>query len=277
MGIQNLKVKFTNKRLWREFIKIVSAVTAVLSIVLTVIDIDQKPRIIIATIIVLILIITFMVMWVLANKKDSQNLKINETDINIMYGDIFNQRGVKVIAFNEFFDTQVDNKIISENSLNGIYINHHSPRVEAIDNAINSEPRLKKAVIEENVNRLYGGKTTRYRLGSICPVDDYFLLAFSHFDEDNKAYISVQEYISCLMRMWDELDKYYAGRPISVTLLGGGITRFNSNEIAPQDLLKYIVMTFKASKVKFNNTSSLSIVLDKHVRDEINLYDIQED
>ena len=79
------------------------------------------------------------------------------------------------------------------------------------------------------------------------------------------------------MRMWNELDKYYAGRPISVTLLGSGITRFNSNEIAPQDLLNYIVMTFKASKVKFNNTSSLSIVLDKHVRDEINLYDIQED
>lgn len=277
MGIQNLKVKFTNKRLWREFIKIVSAATAVLSIVLTVIDIDQKPRIIIATIIVLILIITFMVMWILANKKDSQNLKINGTDINIKYGDIFNQRGAKVIAFNEFFDTQVDNKIISENSLNGIYINHYSPGVEVIDNAINSEPRLKKAVIEENVTRLYGGKTTRYRLGSICPVDDYFLLAFSHFDEDNKAYISVEEYISCLMRMWNELDKYYAGRPISVTLLGSGITRFNSNEIAPQDLLNYIVMTFKASKVKFNNTSSLSIVLDKHVKDEINLYDIQED
>lgn len=142
--------------------------------------------------------------------------------------------------------------------------------------SINNEERLKNNVIQENVSRPYGGKTTKYKLGSICPIDDYFLLALTHFDDENKANISVEDYISCLMHMWSEIDKYYSGKPVSLTLLGSGITRFNNAEITSQELLKYLVMTFKASKVKFNNTSSLTIVLNEKIKDEINLYDIKE-
>ena len=216
-------------------------------------------------------------MWYLANRKNEQKLKINSTDILIKFGDIFSQEGIKVIAFNEYFDTQVDDKIIASNTLNGIFINQHSAGSDALDAIIKNEERLKDNIIQENVSRPYGGKTTKYQLGSICPVDDYFMLALTHFDDRNKANISVEDYISCLMHMWNELDTYYAGRPISITLFGSGITRFNNSEISPQELLKYIVMTFKASKVKFNNTSSLTIVLNEKVKDEINLYDIKGD
>lgn len=272
-----MKVKFCNQKLWRGFIKIVSVVTSILSFLLTVVDIKQRTRLIISAIVFAVLAIVFLIMWYLANKKVEQKLKINATDVIIKYGDIFEQSGVKVIAFNEYFDTQVDDNVIAANSFNGIFINQYSLGASNIDRVIQEEVRLRKNVIEENVHRPYGGKTTRYKLGSICPIDEYFLLAFTHFDDENKAYISVEEYISCLMHMWNELDRYYAGRPISITLLGSGITRFNNTEIRPQELIKYIVMTYKASKVKYNNTSSLTIVLSEKVREEINLYDIRED
>ena len=272
-----MKVKIYNKRLWSGFIKIVSVLTTALSFVLTIVDVEQKTRIVISTILLGILIIIFLIKWCLANKKEEQKLKINATDVIIKYGDIFTQPGVKVIAFNEYFDTKVDDKIIASNSLNGVFLNQYSGGGSVIDNVIVEEVRLRKNIVEENVYRPYGGKTTRYKLGSICPIDDYFLVAFTHFDDDNKAYISVEDYISCLMHMWNEIDRYYAGRPISITLLGGGITRFNDTELQPQELLNYIVMTYKASKVKYNHTSSLTIVLNDRVRDEINLYDIWED
>lgn len=270
-----MKVKINNKRLWTNFSKVVSIVVAVLSLVLTVIDFEQKPKLIISAIVLIFLIIIFLCMWYSANKKTEQKLKINSTDILIKYGDIFSQEGIKVIAFNEYFDTQVDDKIIASNTLNGIYINNYSGGSEVLDNSINNEERLKNNVIQENVSRPYGGKTTKYKLGSICPINDYFLLALTHFDDENKANISVEDYISCLMHMWSEIDKYYSGKPVSLTLLGSGITRFNNAEITAQELLKYLVMTFKASKVKFNNTSSLTIVLNEKIKDEINLYDIK--
>ena len=129
--------------------------------------------------------------------------------------------------------------------------------------------------MQENVQRLYGGKTTKYKLGSICPVDDYFLLALTHFDEDNRAYLTIEDYISCLMHMWNELDVYYAQQPIYMPLLGGGITRFNGANVELQDLLKYIIITFKASRVTFK--SGLNIVLYDGDKEKINLHDIKVD
>lgn len=272
-----MKVKICNKKLWTNFIKIVSAVAAVLSLILTVVDIDQKLRLIISAVILVILVVVFLVMWYIANHTNEKKLKINSSNVTIKYGDIFAENGIKVIAFNEYFDTQVDNKVIAESSLNGVFISGHSDGASAIDTAIESDIRLRRSIVKENVPRPYGGKSIKYQLGCICPYDEYFLLALSHFDDDNKAYISVEDYISCLMRMWNELDTYYAGKPIVLPLLGSGITRFNNSDITPQELLKYIIMTFKASKVKFNNTASLIIILNDKVRDEINLFDIQED
>lgn len=216
--------------------------------------------------------IIFVIMLIRANNKKTKHFKINNTNINIFYGDIFKQEGFKVIAFNDFFDTKVDDKIISKKSLNGIYINSHSAGAKAIDNAIDSENSLKESIIKENLTRQCGGKTTQYKLGTICSNDDYLLLAFSHFDSDNRAYLSFEDYISCLATMWNELDKHHNGRAITIPLLGSGITRINDNKITPQELLKYIIFTFRASKVKF--ISSLSIVLDEKIKDEINLYDL---
>lgn len=275
-GVICTKIKITNKKLWANYIKPVSASAGIISFVLAFVDLNQCIRITIGIAYIVFLLITFLVMLYRANRETSKKLHINGTDVEIVFGDIFSQNGIKVIAFNEYFDTQVDNRIISETSLNGQYILHHSDGQKYIDTVIDKEKHLEDAIVERNAFRKQGGKQIKYRLGTICPIDDYFLLALTHFDDENKATISVEDYISCLMHMWSEIDTYYAGRPVSLTLLGSGITRFNDAEITPQELLQYLVMTFKASKVKFNNTSSLTIVLNEKVKDEINLYDIKE-
>lgn len=272
-----MKVGFFSKTLWKNFIKSVSVISGALSLILSFIDMKQYIRIIIGVVFIVTIMCIYFRMLIRANKTMSKELETNGTRIKIVFGDIFTQSGIKVIAFNEFFDTCVNNKIISDTSLNGIYINEHSAGSQEIDIAIDNEERLSKNIVSSNVQRKNGGKSIRYQLGTICPVNDYFLLALTHFDDDNRAYLSVEDYISCLMHMWNELDIYYAGRPISLTLLGNGITRFNNSDVTAQELLKYILLTFKASKVKFNNKSSLTIVLDEHVRDEINLYEIEED
>jgi hypothetical protein len=51
------------------------------------------------------------------------NTNIDGSTVNIKCGDIFNENGLKVITFNEYFDTQINEKIISSRSLNGIFIN----------------------------------------------------------------------------------------------------------------------------------------------------------
>ncbi len=108
-----MKVKFCNKILWSNFIKILSATSAALSFFLAFFDIAQKVKFKIFFAFIIVMILIFLIMWILANMKNEKNLKINSTNIVIKYGDLFEEEGLKVIAFNEFFDTQVDDKVIT--------------------------------------------------------------------------------------------------------------------------------------------------------------------
>ena len=269
-----MKVKLNDRSLWHNFESASSYITGASAFILTFIEFNQEQKTVFLVCCLMMLLFMFVTIWARANTKNVKKIKINNTNLIIKYGDIFKQNGIKVIAFNEFFDTIVDDRIISKNSLNGIYISEYSKGADVIDSVVMSESRLAQNITENNVKRLNGGKTTKYKLGSICPVDDdYFLLAFTHFDKEDRAYISAEDYISCLMHMWNELDRYYAGRYISIPLLGNGITRFNK-EMKAQDLLRYIIMTFEISKVKFGNNSSLTIVLSERLKNEINLYNL---
>lgn len=268
-----MKVSFFNHKLLNE----ISAKSAVLSTIVSfimILEISQTCRLSLFILVIFIVLLIYSFSLRAANNKKVLEEKINDTEIVVKYGDIFEQQGIKVIAFNEFFDTLVDDKIISKTTLNGIFIEQYSKGKEELDQAIANENRLSVNLIRDNVERKYGGKNKQYKLGSICPVDEYFLLAFSHFDQDNKAYLTVEDYISCLMHMWNELDRFYAGKSISIPLLGSGITRFNDIRIKPQELLEYMLITYKASMVNLKNIK-VTFVLDKSLTDKIDLYNIR--
>lgn len=271
-----MKVKITDKKLWNKFSKIVSIFTGGLSLLLSFKDFEQNVKIILAICSIVVLILIFLILWYKANKLPKKTLKINDTNFNIYYDDLFQQKGIKVIAFNEYFDTKVDDKIIAKSTLNGYYLNNYAGSVFEVDSAIEKNDYIKKYVIDTYVSRKYGGKKVRYRLGTLCAKDDFLLLAFSRFNEENQAILTVEEYISALMHMWNEIDKYYAGKSVSLPLLGAGMTRFKNGSISEQELLEYIVMTFKASKIKLNNGASVNIILHENIKDKINLYDIKE-
>lgn len=269
----DMKVGPFNKRLRIEFQEFISIVATILTILLAFLDIEQIYRCYIGWLMLVSLISIYLYFWYRANHKRTCNFKINNTNITIKCGDIFKQPDIKIIAFNEFFDTKVDNNIIAANTLNGIYINKYFKDNGILDDIIENEGRLHQNIIETDILRNNGGKSTRYKLGSICPNGEFFLLAFTKFDENNRSYLSVEDYMLCLMYMWKELDRYYAGRDISLTLLGSGITRFNDCTIKNQELIDYILMSFKASKIKFN--SSISIILTDSVCNDLSLYEIR--
>ena len=54
--------------------------------------------------------------------KNQVTLNIRGMKVIVKQGDIFSANGWKLIPFNEYFDTQVDDIIVAHNSLNGKYI-----------------------------------------------------------------------------------------------------------------------------------------------------------
>jgi hypothetical protein len=192
--------------------------------------------------------------------KKSVIFMLDQTKFTIKIGDIFDQDGLKVIAFNEYFDTKVDDIIIAKSSLNGKYILRNEPDISELDTAIEQDTKLQEKIVLEGVKR--NGKSTKYKLGSIVVRNDYLLVAFSKFDEDNRANLNYEEYAKCLLQFWKEIDRVYAGKKVIIPLMGNGITRIEKHtNITTQELYETILRTFLLSRIRLKNDAELILVV----------------
>lgn len=269
-----MKVKLFDKQIIVWFYSLLSVVSVITSIAFLFLEIEQKYKALIGIIVCVIFILSYLIIWIYANKRNSITLSINNSTVEIKYGDIFKEESDwKSIAFNEYFDTLVDDKIIAHSTLNGMYIDrfYTGSKVDSLNAIIASDSHLSTNVICQNEQRLVG-KRTKYRLGTVCVVDDYILTALTHFDDDNKAYIDMDEYILFLLTFWEEVDRIYAGKTIAIPVFGSGITRFKKYDIvSDQELLELIIWSFKVSRIKFPYPSKVKIVVYDGKRDKVNL------
>ncbi|WP_427125066.1 macro domain-containing protein (plasmid) [Priestia megaterium] len=212
---------------------------------------------------------------------DSVSLNLDGSTFEINIGDIFDQNpdDYKVIAFNEYFDTVVDDNLIAKSSLNGKYLMWKYPKkrdVEKFNIRVLNDTRLKENIKETNAERKLGGNTTRYELGSIFRDNDYFLVAFSKFNERNEANLRLTEYATCLLKFWDEVNTLYNQKTVVLPLLGSGITRHKDFRATNQELLEVLIWTFKISKVKFKEPSKVRVVIHENQKGDINFYKLKD-
>ena len=235
-----------------------------------------KYKLIVMLVWLIMVVIYYTYSLVKMNKMKSISLSIHGSNFEIKSGNIFESPELKVINFNEYFDTQVDYKIIAKNSLNGQFIQKVlNNNTEKLDKEI--ETQLKEKTVEINDNRKLG-KKNKYNLGEIVVYEDYLLTSLTKFTEDNRATISLKEYLEFLMNFWDNLDKIYSGRSVVISLFGSSsLTRFtDAYEISDQDLIEIIIWTFKISKIKFKYPSKITMLLSNNLINKINLYKIKE-
>ncbi|WP_024994754.1 macro domain-containing protein [Phocaeicola paurosaccharolyticus] len=270
------KVKPFDRKLFKNYLEVLSVVGLLCSFALIVITIPDCLKIYVGIALVLLLLIIYLIMWINANNQDKTTLTINNSTMIIKTGDIFEEDGLKVIAFNEYLDTQVDNRLISENTLNGKFLRSKISDIAEFDNLIKEDTHLNDKVIDVNNNRLHG-KKRRYSLGTVFLWDEYVLTAFSKFDNENRAYLYMNDYISFLINFWNEIDIIYAGRSISIPLLGSGITRFKGfDAVTEQELLELLIWSFKVSRIKFTYPSKVSIIIHESKKDKINFYNLKK-
>lgn len=270
-----MKIKIFDKAILKKYYEVFTAISVLIAFVFM-FDMSTKTKLVLGVIAIVLAIAICLIVWRCANKMDKATISICGSTVEIGYGDIFQEASKKVIAFNEYYDTVVDNLIISETSLNGQYIKNIFTDVAALDKSIVDDDHLSRCTAGSETKRK-AGKTKKYKLGTIHVEGDYYLLAFAHVDKDNKAYLYVKDYVVCLLNMWDEIDIFYANQTVAIPLLGSGITRFEKCEnITEQELLDVLLWTFKTSKLKFKHGACLKIVLSPDIKDKINLFELNE-
>ncbi|EPF6502971.1 hypothetical protein INR28_12195 [Klebsiella pneumoniae] len=271
-----LKVNFFDKKVRAIFYRYTTGITGAIAAIVLFWDIPVEYKNPAGIACGIILFVIYIIIWIVSNKIKSIDLTVDGSTVTIKSGDIFSEQGFKVIAFNEYFDTQVDDKIIAYHSLNGLFITEHlSCTVEELDNHIQRYPFARDDVLDFKYERL-SGKKQKYELGTICVWENYLLTAFSKFNDFNEARLTMPEYLEFLINFWDRVNRVYAQKSVSVPIFGSGITRIKEHKnITDEDLLKIMLWTFRISEMRFTHPAKLTIIIHKNKIDKINLFDLQ--
>ena len=271
-----IKVDFFDKTLRKDYWAILSIIGVVFTLGSIFINIPNRRKLIVSVIFLFVLLMIYIIIWIRADLLKSMKININNSIVEVKIGNIFEEEELKVIAFNEYFDTLVNNVIISETTLNGMYIKNVLKDVSELDKLIEDDEYLHEKIAGRNETRRHG-KKNRYKLGTIFKNGDYLLTAFTKFDDSNRAFLLMNDYVYFLFNFWNEVDIVYNGRSVSIPLLGSGITRFKEyNSITDQELLELLIWSFKISRIKFSYPSKVSIIIHRSKTDKINFYKLKD-
>jgi len=215
--------------------------------------------------------------WKRLENLTSIKVKVDNTQVTVKVGDIFEQDGLKVIAFNEYFDTAVDDVLIARNTLNGKFLTEKlNIRTSDLDKRIAKYGFHEGDILGVDEKRRVG-KKIRYRLGTIYPHgNEYLLAAFSRFNDRNKAVLTMPEYLAFMINFWDNLNSIYAGRNVSTTIMGSGITQIYEHKgISPHELLKIMLWTYRVSETRVKHPAILSVIIGPDLVEQINFAEIE--
>lgn len=268
--------RFNSPILWRDSITIAFAILATVETLFAISEISLdclwgKYNWVIKLLLVLgsyllIVVAVFIIKYHKAKKGISLNIR--GIKVNIRQGDIFKAEGWKIISFNEYFDTTVDDIVIAHNSLNGKFIDDYVTDINDLNSVITAETDDNTEYKRDNRNGrdiFPLGRIIRYK-------NKYMLLAFSHF-KNNQAYLTSKDYEHCLRVMWKEISRTYANIPVFIPLLGSGITRFEERQHTNFDLLKCVLCTLRTSNADIKQP--ITILLTEETIQDINIYEMK--
>ncbi len=269
-----MRINFFNKKLIEQYLQIVSVILAVESFVLMFVELSCLAKILTPIISLIVYIIVYLIMYESACRQDEREIKIGNTRIYLKFGDLFNESGNKVIACNEYFDSIVDDKLISSKTLHGKVMKEYIKDISDFDKQLDNDIDCKNKIIERNCKR-NSGKTNKYELGTCFKYKDFIFVSFTKFDEQNRAYLNLPDYMYCLSNFWNELNRTYNAENVVIPLMGSGITRRpDSSSITKQEQLEMLVNSLKYSNLSFSHDVTITIVLPENLKNEISIFKI---
>jgi small nuclear ribonucleoprotein (snRNP)-like protein len=209
-------------------------------------------------------------------KRRQINFKIPNTNttIEVLFGDLFKQEGMRVIPVNEFFDSEIGTPV-SETSLHGIFINkclggHSSSFDEEVGKQLTGVQSTEVLNKPKGKNKSYSiGTTVVIRADNI----KYLAFALAKTRPDTcKAYCDVATMWIALNGLWMAGRNICNGSPINLPLVGSGQSGVG---LPARDLLNLIILSAITETKKERITSKIKIILQDNYFEELDLQDIK--
>ncbi|WP_229417282.1 macro domain-containing protein [Massilia sp. Root418] len=195
--------------------------------------------------------------------------------IEVVFGDIFEQDGIRAIAVNEFFDSKLG-KPVSDRSLHGMLIQKcFGGHAEPFDKQVSAELAQEPF---EVVHEKFEGKNQQYKIGTtavlVANSDRYIVFALAHTDPQTcKASADVTMMWNALNMLWARARIECGGHPLNLPLVGSGLSGLG---LPTRDLLNLLILSAitvtKASEI----TTKIRIVLHRDRFDDLDLREVKK-
>ncbi len=212
------------------------------------------------------LIIGIISIW--PRKKVSFKLHNTNTSVVIEFGDLFKSDGHRVIAVNEYFDSEIGD-LVSIKSVHGLFVRKTlGGHKNILDDAVTAQLANTNStdVIRPK------GKTKKFELGTTITIDHdnttYFLFALANSDNHYKATCSPELMLKALNGLWEKIRNKGNGYDVNIPLVGGGLSGIG---LPSSQLLQLILISLLQYTKKKDINATIRVVLLEDVFDSVDL------
>ena len=191
------------------------------------------------------------------------------TALTIEFGDLFERDGWTAISVSDFFNSTVDEDLISSKSLHGIVLNRFwDGNTADWQSQVNSSLRHVKF---ETVQQPKGNRR-RYPIGTTAKATiesrKFLFVALGRANEKNVTKNNAEGLICAVRGMLEAARAACASEPLNIPLMGAGLSRIGIKDAVLTDLIITAVMEeSRSAKI----TNEIRIVLPVSLRDTINI------
>ena len=223
-------------------------------------------------------IVLSVVFSLIRNKKPSSiviKIATTNTKIEILFGDLFIQPGLRGIGVTEYFESEIGDPV-SETSLHGLLlIKCFGNRTEAFDKQLNEQ---LDEIPSKDVDVKTVGKTKSYPIGTTALIrvngDRYIIFAFSKANPQTcKANSDVAKMWDGMHGLWQRARNEAGGEPLNIPLIGGGLSGIG---LPARELLNLIILSVITETKKEQITQTIRIILHGDQFDEVELQKIKK-
>jgi hypothetical protein len=198
----------------------------------------------------------------------------SNTVIEVLFGDLFEQSGLRAIAVNEFFDSKIG-KPVSDKSLHGMFLQkcfggHPEPFDKQVDEQLKN--------IQSYEVKKTDGKTKSFPIGTTALInvnqDRYLVFALTKTDPNScKAYSNVSMMWDALHELWQRTRIESGGHDLNLPLVGSGLSGLG---LPTLDLLNLIILSAITETKSKEITQRIRVVLYRDRFDDLDLRDLKK-
>jgi len=256
-----------------DFLKAIGAISSFITIIWAIFSSQSSSLVNTSPLLFLLFFFVTAIIYSLFINRSKGKIELSLSDkvkAKVFFGDLFESKEIIVIPVNEYFDTIVDDKIISSNTLHGKFIQKFfSENKDELTNQIKKNLE-QYTPLEINKKRKLGN-TYKYDLGTVCEVKNndkiFYLVALTKFNNNHRAVVSNSEYQKVLCALLSYIEQNSQGRKVNIPLIGAGQSGVS---LKKQKLLEFLLFSIHLEN-NLTLINGVNIILHESAQEDIDL------